>query len=184
MKIIILFILFFVPDIYAAPKIAWIVAPQVFGANEESRLSAEKKMNADLQRYHPGKLEVQIVPDIKDGYAVSYFLQLRKNPPKVWPDYILYYEPAKFLANDLEELLLTDLNEAQDFHNIDKDIEKRQSLTPLFLESILGESSRIAFKKLLFYRSRLAQVGPWFHETNSEKLILDLSTWPVQRMRR
>lgn len=181
-KCLLFFIILFSSVAYGEPKSLWIIAPHVFLGNEDKRLLAEERLNATLQNSGISTLKISIVPDVSKGFATTYYLNFWKNNPKVWPDYLIYYQPARFFSFDLEELLLSDVGPLQYITNLDKNIDAKQELTPKFLEKILGDDSRKTFKKIIYYRKRLAQVGPWFLEKDQDRLLLEMSTWPLQTL--
>lgn len=180
---ILLFLVFLLsPPAFAGVKSLWIIAPHVFLANEEKRVIAEERLNSILNKNGIESLKVSIVPDVSKGFATTYYLNFWKNNPKEWPDYLIYYQPARFLAFDLEELLLSDVGPHQFITSLDKNIDAKQDLAPKFLESILSDNSRKTFKKLIYYRKRLAEVGPWFFEKDQDRLLMEMSTWPLQTL--
>src|SRR5437868_8757051 len=94
----------------AYAKEIWLLTPGFhFSRDEKEKL--EEKIQETLKKNQRDGFVVKIIPNSTQGYALSYYLQLRSSEAKSWPDYVVYYQPARFLSYDLQEMMLSDLDE-------------------------------------------------------------------------
>lgn len=170
-----------------ATKTVWIIAPGVFDGDDNKRLAAEKKINQIQKNHGNSDLSISIVPGIPKGFAFSYYLKLKTAPPETWPDYLVYYQPARFFAWDFEELIFSDLflnaDSSMDISHVKKDLKDRDDLIPSFFTKILSEENAETFKKLFFLKERLAKLRLWFDSPDPDENILFMSIAPLQTLK-
>jgi hypothetical protein len=170
---------------FSQEKQIWIVAPGITIENSEKKAALEKKLLEVFKQNHRENFKATLLLNTAQGFALSYYLQLDKDASIItWPDYVVYYQPARFLSFDLKEMLSSDLDDYLKFSKMDKDAYKAQPLTPSFLEHLLPDASQDALKKSLFYNRRLQEVKSLFPEPDTEDQMLEMSIWPLQELNR
>jgi len=183
-KKFIISILFIFYSGYARATNIWIIAPGIFSEKNDLLESTEKKVESSIKHFGKDGIKIKIIANTKDGFSVSYYLFLKKFDNKSLPDYIVYYQPARFFSYDLEEFLLADVDDSLNILSIDNSSYKKQDLRPKFLENFFLGETLDKLKKYLFLKSRITEFTSTFADPDQDECLMDMSSWPLQQLAR
>lgn len=163
------------------PIVVWLVAPEIWSAQSADVSGNEKNLEAYLSQTVGQPIQVQV--KTSSGFALSQYISLKEAMVKEQPAYIFYIEPARFLAKDLEEVLMSKTLPDTPLTNervSDNDIQEAQS----FWSKAMPNAGLFAsIKEANFLNYRLKHI--WKNQdspTSEREFFLNISALPLSNI--